>query len=202
MHYRCGPVHSALMQAPRPYAQTIPDVLFENPAASRNRFQHLVSGADDKLSRSRRRWRSQVRYEIGDGEVRLVADSRNNRDRRRRDCPRDGFFVERPQIFERTAAAREDDNVRPSGIGEPAQSAADLLDRSFALHLGGINAQVQSGKAPGKDIQNILKDRARGEVTIPIRRGYFGRARLRAASNSPSSLSFFFSCSNANCSAP
>ena len=40
------------------------------------------------------------------------------------------------------------------------------------------------------------------EVTIPIFRGSAGSGRLRAASNRPSACSFFFSCSNASCSAP
>ena len=37
---------------------------------------------------------------------------------------------------------------------------------------------------------------------MPILRGSAGSGRLRAGSNSPSACSFFFSCSNASCSAP
>ena len=40
------------------------------------------------------------------------------------------------------------------------------------------------------------------EVTMPIERGRSGSGRLRAAANSPSASSRFFSCSKASCSAP
>ena len=40
------------------------------------------------------------------------------------------------------------------------------------------------------------------DVTTPILRGSAGIGRFRAGSNSPSACSFFFSCSNASCSAP
>ena len=73
---------------------------------------------NDHLGRGRRCGRAQIGDEIADRDIGFVADGGNQRDLRGRDGARDTFFVERPQIFERTAAARDDDDVRPSAIAE------------------------------------------------------------------------------------
>ena len=58
-----------------------------------------------------RRGRAQIRDKIGDGEIGFVADACDHRNFRSENRAGDNFFVERPQIFQRAAAAREDQHV-------------------------------------------------------------------------------------------
>ncbi len=58
-----------------------------------------------------RRGGAHVGGEIGDGEIGLVADAGDDGNGAGGNGARDGFFVESPEVFERAAAAREDENV-------------------------------------------------------------------------------------------
>ncbi len=71
-----------------------------------------------------------------------------------------GFFVERPQVFERAAAAAHDDHVRPTGAAEELDPAADLFHRALALHQRRVEADVQAGKAAGEDVHHVRDGRA------------------------------------------
>ena len=72
----------------------------------------LVLRLGDELSGGGRSGRAQVGDEIGDGEVGLVADGGNDGQSARCNGAGDWFAVEGGQIFERTTAARQDDNDR------------------------------------------------------------------------------------------
>ena len=111
--------------------------------------------------------------------------------------------VERPQVFQRAAAAAPQSPGPPRRAAEVLDAAAHFLHRAFALHQRGKEADVQAGESGGERIWIISAMTApRGDVTMPIRRGKRGRGRLRSASKSPSANSFFLSCSKASCSAP
>ena len=94
----------------------------------------LVLAPHDDLGRGRRRRGAQVGDEIGDGHVGLVADRRDHRHRRGGDGPGDGFFVERPEIFDRPAAAAGDDHVHALDAGDLPQRPGDVAGRALALH--------------------------------------------------------------------
>ncbi len=95
----------------------------------------FLARAQDDLGRGRRSGRAHVRDEIGDREVGFVAHAGDHGNRRRGDGPRDDFFVERPQVFERAAAARDDEHVRKFHAVEIAHGRGDLGCGSVSLHL-------------------------------------------------------------------
>jgi len=65
----------------------------------------------DQFCRRRRCGRAQVRCEIGDGKVGFVADSRSNRELGCGYGARYAFAVEGGEVFERSAAARQHNQV-------------------------------------------------------------------------------------------
>src|SRR5665213_4570188 len=88
-----------------------------------------------------------VRYEIGDRDVDLVAHSRNDWNRRIGDGTRDGFVVERPQIFASAAAASDYQHI---DLAKPADA---LYRRDYlggcvgALNGGGTHDQTHVRRA-------------------------------------------------------
>ena len=74
----------------------------------------------------RKAWERAVRDEVGDGEIRFVADAGDHGNERRRNRARNDLFVECPQIFERAAAASEDQHVREFDAIEIAQGRRDV----------------------------------------------------------------------------
>ena len=90
--------------------------------------QELGTIRHDPLRRTGRRRRPLVGNEIGDREIGFVADAADDRDRAGGDRARHAFVVERPQVFERAAAAREDQHVtlraRAARVAAPARFRA------------------------------------------------------------------------------
>ena len=79
----------------------------------------LVLRRDDEFRGRRGCRRAEVGDEIGDRDVGLVSHRRDHRYRHACDRARHHFLVERPQIFDRSAAATDDDDIH-------ALDAADL----------------------------------------------------------------------------
>ena len=84
---------------------------------------------DHELRGRRRRRRAQVGHEVRDREIGFVADAGNDRHRRCGDRAGQHFFVERPQIFERAAAARDDHDVDAFDARRSCGSRARLRAR-------------------------------------------------------------------------
>ena len=86
-----------------------------------------------------------------------------NQARRRR--AHHDFFVERPQIFERAAAARDDQKIGPRHRTalrqriEPGDGGGDLGRRAVALHLHRPDQHV-ARKTVGEPMQNVANDGA------------------------------------------
>ena len=99
VHAPAQPLHARPRGGAEPIVQPI------DPAAE------IVLRGDDHLGRRRRRRRPQVGDEVGNRDVGLVSDGGNHRNRRPRDRARDHFFVERPEVLDRAAAAADDDDV-------------------------------------------------------------------------------------------
>ncbi|OQV66283.1 hypothetical protein AK51_10420 [Serratia nematodiphila DZ0503SBS1] len=68
--------------------------------------------------------RAQVGNEVGDGDVGFMADGADDRNAAGEDRPRHAFVVEAPQIFQRTAAAADDQHV------------------AFVASVGGLDART------------------------------------------------------------
>ena len=75
---------------------------------------------------------------------------------------RDDFLVEGPEIFERAAAAREDQHVGEFRAIEISQGRDDFGGRAFALHFHGIELHVHIGEAALQNAQNVANGRAGG----------------------------------------
>ena len=71
----------------------------------------LIFARGDDLGGGGRRRRAEVGDKVGDREVRFVADSGDNGDRRLADRARYFFLVESPQVFGRAATTADDQDV-------------------------------------------------------------------------------------------
>jgi len=81
----------------------------------------------DDLGRGRGSGSAEVSDEIRDGEVGLMTDGRDDRNSRGRDGAGESFVVEAVQIFERTTAAGEQDDVDGrSLLMEPRDGVAEF----------------------------------------------------------------------------
>ena len=107
-----------------------------------------------------RRRRAHVGGEVDQRHVGLVADRGDQRDHARGRRPHDDLIVERPQILERAAAARDDEQVgsadRPVHRQrvEAHDGGGDLLGGAFALHAHRPHQHV-AGEPVGKPMQNV-----------------------------------------------
>ena len=104
----------------------------------------IVLPPDDELRGGRGRRRAKVSDEIGDGEVGFVAHAGDHRNRRRGNGARDFLFVERPEIFERPATARDDDHIDAAGRGRSDGTRARSRPRRFRPARG--TAQSRGGR--------------------------------------------------------
>ena len=137
---RFGAVPAAHREARRPAGKSRPAIQLMHPrleardqsahGAGEALAQPLDVGAEiflarhDDLRGGRRRRRAHVGGEVGDREVDLVADGRDDWHRRGDDGSRDDFFVERPQVLDRAAAAADDDDVDARHLHDVARSRA------------------------------------------------------------------------------
>src|ERR671925_596028 len=78
----------------------------------------LILAPDHYFSGVRWRRRTNVRDEIGHGEIRLVSNAGDHWHSASGDGARDDFLVERPQILERPAAPGEDHHVNTSDLAD------------------------------------------------------------------------------------
>ena len=108
------PLDALLPQPPLQHRQPVPHRLRALSPRRGDAVQQFLARADDHLGGGRRRGRAQIGHEIGDGHVGLVAHRRDHRHGASGDGPRHGLFVEGPEIFERSAAAAHDHQLRPA----------------------------------------------------------------------------------------
>ena len=114
--------------------------------------------------RSRRR-RAPVGDIVDKGCVGFVPHRRDQRYLARRRCAGDNFFIEAPEILQRAAAARYNQNIRTRNIAarrqgiEAADRFGDLFFCAPALHQRGPDNDV-AGKALAQTVENIADDRA------------------------------------------
>ena len=100
------------------------------------------AGFSDDLGGGGRGGGAAVGDEVSDGEVSFVADGGDDGRRATGYGASDVFFVERPEIFERSAAAGEDDDVGPGILAEVIEAGDDLRGCLLPLNKGGEEANV------------------------------------------------------------
>ena len=122
-----------------------------------HRHRHLGGGG--------RRRRALVGGEVDQGHVGLVADRRDQRDHALGRGAHHDLLVERPQVLQRAAAARDDEQVGPADAAafrqrvEAADRGGDLLGRAVALHLDRPDDDV-AREAVGEAMQDVADHRA------------------------------------------
>jgi len=110
-------------------------------------YGHAI-GRRDQLGGGRGRGRAHVGRKVREREVDLVAHRRDDRKGRSGDRAYGHFLVERPQIFERTAAAPDDQDVEPAQAIEAFDRPGDRGRGALALHRDRREHNAQSGPAP------------------------------------------------------
>ncbi len=156
------------MAASQPVSQTAQQPLCVGESLSGSSRQALREGADQAqplgsirdgyLGSARRRWCPHVGDEVRDREVHLMADSRDHGCRQgvQRSCH--DFLVERPQILERTSAARENQQIAVAApIGE-CQRLSDLGGRLLPLNRGRVH-QNPYGRESSTKYRDDISDR-------------------------------------------
>ncbi|MDR8939456.1 hypothetical protein FEP67_04374 [Burkholderia multivorans] len=95
--------------------------------------QQRALGARE-LGRAGRRRRAHVGREIGDREIGFVPDAADDRQFARRNRARERFVVERPQIFDRAAAATDEQHVDLAPRVRRLHGGDELLRRARTLY--------------------------------------------------------------------
>ena len=143
-----------------------------------------------QLRRRSRRRRAQVGSEIAQGRVGLMPHGRDDRDRAVRDRAHHHLFVERPQILDRPAAARDDDEIgsRHRAIRgdriEAAHRRRHLFRRALPLHLDRPDDDM-AGAAILQPVQDIADHRAGRRRHHPDRARQIGQRDLALAIEQP-----------------
>ena len=106
------------------------------PTQGSDGSRQVAARAGDHFGRRGGRGRSHIGYKIGDGEVDLVADGRNHRNRRLEDRPGHHLLIERPEILHGAAAASHDDHVNVVTIIEVAHPSDNFFHRARPLAHG------------------------------------------------------------------
>ena len=122
----------------------------------------FLARADHDFRGGGRSGGAQVGDKIGDGEIGLVTHAGDYRDHRFENRARDDFFIEGPQIFERAAAARENQHFREFHAIEVAQGRDDVSGGAVSLHAHGIKLHMQIGEAALQNAQDVANGRAGG----------------------------------------
>src|SRR4051794_12095140 len=132
---------------------------------------NLALRTDHDLGCRRWRWRAQIGHEVADGEIGLVADRGDRRDGAGRDGARDRFLVERPEIFERSSAAADEDDVVQLPAREVPDRDRDLSRGISALHADRINLHLQPLEAAPENVEDVANRSAgrAGDDGDPLR---------------------------------
>ena len=115
----------------------------------------LAEIRNDKPCRRGRRRCADIRGEVAERGVLLVADRGNDRDREGGDCTDEPFVAEGQEILEAAAAAGDDDDVELRHLAEAAQRVYDRARGARALDVGLGHDDMcrwKPGLDPGQDI--------------------------------------------------
>src|SRR5262249_9596002 len=100
-------------------------------------------------------WRAHVSDEVSDRDVGLVTDGRDRWHRASADRAGDDFFVERPEILDRSAAAADDNDVYSWHFSDGCHRACNLECRALTLHTRRPNDDVSVAIAAAQDLDDV-----------------------------------------------
>ena len=110
------------------------------------------------------RWRggAQVGHQIREGKIHLVPDPGHDRQARGENRPHHSLFVEGPQVFQRSAATRDDQHVYFISPVRVLNGADQPRNRGDALNGRGVQNDRNPRAAPGQHVQDVADSSARG----------------------------------------
>ena len=116
----------------------------------------------------------------------LVANPDDHRHRRGDDGAHDRLVVERPQVLERAAAARQDDEVQALDARRARCRARTMAPAAVGpCTMVGERTSSANGQRRRITLPMSRQTAPTGEVTTPIRHGHRGIGRLRALVEEP-----------------
>ncbi len=152
--------------------------------------------------RGRRRC-AQVRDEVCDREIDLVADAGDQRQAEPGDRARERLVIEGEEVLERPAAAHQEQDVDFAASVREREHRRDFARGARALHGHGVEEHRNAEEAAAQHVEHVPERGAGGRRhDANAAPGSGAGARLRAASNSPSAASFCLSASNRRRSSP
>ena len=141
----------------------------------------VVLGRDHDLRGCRRRRCAEVGDEVGDGHIALVPDGRNNRHGTARNGTRDALLVECPEVFNRAAAAPDDDDVDAGDTPDRPQPRRNIRSGVVSLHAHRANDEMRVRVAAAEHFDDVANGRAverRHDADLAGERGERPFARL------------------------
>ena len=122
----------------------------------------VVKGGGDEFGGGGRCRGAEVGDEVCDGEVGLVSNGRDDGEFRVEDGIGKEFGVEGGEVFERTAAAGDDDDVDGAAAVEVRDAGGDFGGSGFALDERGVEQDVKAGVAAIDDVDKVADNGAGG----------------------------------------
>ena len=95
---------------------------------------------------------------VGQGRIRFMTDGRNNRDLSPIDGLYDSRAVEAPQVFHRSAAAADDENVQVFSLAHLIDGSGDGLIDAFSLDGDGSEDDVGKGISFSGNAADIMEN--------------------------------------------
>ncbi len=116
-------------------------------------------GGGDEFGGSGGGRRAQVGDEVGDGEVGLVPNRRDDREFGCRDGAGEGFVVEACEVLDRPATPGNENQVRLLGmLVKESDAGCDGARALGALHQRGIDQQVKPSVAAADDFDDVVQN--------------------------------------------
>src|SRR5579862_1887546 len=140
----------------------ITNLLHKMPLVLGNVPLEFLARTHDQLRCGGRRGRAQVRDKIGNREIGFVPDTCDHRSFGSDNRARDYLLVERPQIFERASATRNDEYVGKFRASEIIYSGSDFFRGTVALHFHWIEPHMRIGKTALENAKNVADGSACG----------------------------------------
>ena len=122
----------------------------------------FIGALDDEFCGSRGCRGTQIGDKVRNGVINLMSYRGNHRDLRGRNGAGDPFFVEGPQIFERSTTATNDQDIQCGLKGiEGCNALGNFLGGPFPLHTHWIEIEMDIGETPMDHVDNVANRRPR-----------------------------------------
>ena len=121
-----------------------------------HRNSKISAYRNSNFSRSCRGWRAGIGDVVNQRRIRLMANRRDERNFAFKSSADHRFLVERPKVFNRAAAAPDNQHVWPVCISERVKAANTRLD--LACRKIALNQSRPQDHAHWKAISNAVKD--------------------------------------------